>query len=262
MLVAHNFTTASTITSPLNRGGATEEIKLPFDYHHLTDEEKAHSISVPETFYTVLGNGSPVRSAIVGPLQPCVLVAVRHEKTDKALVFHVNAVNRIQDIFSIMEEEFGPSVKSEDLRVKLFTKSLKHESSEVLEAIKHTPEKQKQFFMVIFADFMEKYNFKKSQMQAIIFSSVPSPVLSLYFRAEKSVFIDKDLNLYSISLLAERIFNTMPINLGELEKECFLIQMGTNRVLGKYLDEYSPSHGMSLSKIPPSEMGLAKLSRF
>ncbi len=73
--------------SPDNK--ITTEVLLPFAYRALTTQEKSNVIYVPELRYAVLEEGK-TEHAIVGPLQPCKLVALADTKTNKAIIFHKN----------------------------------------------------------------------------------------------------------------------------------------------------------------------------
>ena len=250
---------SESIKSLLERpDGKKEEVISPFEYRHLSPEDKAHSVFVPECCYTVLGGGSKLTSAVVGPLCPCIMVAVRHEGLDKTLVFHVSNKNFSSQVLKVIEREFGSAIDGTKLRLRMFAERFEEGS-----------EKQRALFEDLSDTLTKKYGLTPVQKENSIFTSRPVGVHSFYVDAGKSVFIDKDLAIYSLSIQAERIFiNNQASPLDDPEKVFKLTQNGYLAVFDHCTDNYfagcetlSGTTVFSFMCIPDSEMGLEKLAQ-
>jgi len=245
--------------------GIVEKVELPFEYRHLTAEDRAHSVFVPECFYAVLGHGSELSSAVVGPLCPCIMVAVRYEALDKTLVFHMNNANSAQRVLEIVKKEFGQDIDGAQLQLRIFTKSVQGLPAAALAQLETSPEDQRAMVVSVSRALTETYGLKPEQKKNSIFSSVHAQAYSYYFESDKSVFVDKDLTIYSVSLLAERIFAKRPARLDDLARESVLVGQGYDAVLGHYMEKYfagqAPILPLPFKRLPDSEMGLEKLAQ-
>ena len=79
---------------------------LPFPYKKPSAEEKKEMIFVPQYCYTVLKKGAP-KSALVGPLKPCLLAVLRDLESGTSVVFHKNYENSLDNMIDIAKAEFG-----------------------------------------------------------------------------------------------------------------------------------------------------------
>ena len=265
LLMGSGFMKAAVAELSLERpDGVVEKVMLPFKYRHLTPGDRDHSVFVPECFYTVLGNGLPLTSAVVGSLCPCIMVAVRHEGLDKTLVFHMNDASSAERVLEVVEKEFGDAIDGKQLRLKIFTRSVQGLPAVALAQMQTNPEVQKALVVSVSRALTGKYDLKPEQKKNSIFSSDHAQVYSYYFEADKSVFVDKDLNVYSLSLLAERIFTKRPVRLHDLTGESALVSQGYDALLSRYMDRYfagqAPLLPFPFKCIPVSEMGLEKIT--
>lgn len=72
-------------------------IQLSLDHKKLTTY-------VPELTYTILKEGV-INYALVAPLKPCILVALRNNNTDHTLVAHVHRSNNVNTLLDIADQE-------------------------------------------------------------------------------------------------------------------------------------------------------------
>jgi hypothetical protein len=243
--------------------GSTDSVHLPFPYHSITDEERSRLVWVPENFYTVLEETSPLLGAVVGPCSPCSFVAVRHRGLRKTVVMHVHyKFNDAVTVLATLNKEFGQGIKGEDLLVRMFTRGIKDFG--VLEI---TAEEQRARFTAIFNALRTEYNLtSEEQIKALIFQ-LPCFLNSFYNAVDQSVFVDKDFNLYSVSPVEERVFLRKDVPFDP--KNCFALckrsyERGFEIYRG-YLEKYfSDSERVKipipvLKRLPDSEMGLEKL---
>ena len=219
-----------------DRSGETKTIEVPFSYLRITTQEGSSAyvpnlsyddgkytfskstVFVPEGFYTVLGDGL-AQSAIVGPLCPCIGVFVRCDSQDKALVFHA-AFNDPEDIIKKIDQEFGSNVNPKDLKIKIFSKSSDDLSISPQELATEIL-KQKKQFDIIKEMLKERYKIEKETgIEATFWEK--SIHMGLFKSADRTIFIDKMLNIYSTSLINEQIFgdgsfpaNEIPVHRNE-----------------------------------------------
>lgn len=79
----------------------------PYRYKVLTPHEKSMMKTVYQSSYVVLKDTEPNVGAHVGPLNPCVMVAVRNPRTRTTLVFHSQYANKIASLVTIAKGELG-----------------------------------------------------------------------------------------------------------------------------------------------------------
>jgi hypothetical protein len=244
--------------------GSTKTAKLPFPYHSITDEERSRLVYVPEVFYTVLEESSPLLGAVIGPCTPCSFVGVHHKQLRKTVLMHAHyELNDAASVLAVVDKEFGQEVKGEDLIVKMFTRGIKHFPQEC----NITAEEQRIIFTDIFKALHKKYKLTSGQIQAVLFSLPFFLEASSHTGADQSVFVDKNFNLYSVSLVAERIFLKKdiffsPENLFALcQRSCDRFKEVYKGYLEKYFSdsERRESPIPVLKRLPDSEMGLEKL---
>jgi len=244
--------------------GSTKTAKLPFPYRSITDEERSRLVWVPENFYTVFEESSPLLGAVIGPCTPCSFVGVHHKQLRKTVLMHAHyELNDAASVLAVVNKEFGQELKDEDLVVKMFTRGIKHFPREC----QITAEKQKIIFTDIFKALHKKYNLKSEQIKAVIFSLPFFLDASSHTGSDQSVFVDKNFNLHSVSLVAERVFLKKDI-LFSSENLFALSQRSYDRlkdVYKGYVEKYfSDSERREspiplLKRLPDSEMGLEKL---
>lgn len=100
--------------------------KLYFGLTELTKETRAQTVLVPEWFYTTLEDNDPHRkSALIGPLMPCVLIALRNEQTKKAVVFHKHFSNSMASLVQIAQKELNIQDPSQITGI-IFTNNYPH----------------------------------------------------------------------------------------------------------------------------------------
>ncbi len=193
------------------------------------------------------------------------MVAVRYELQDKALVFHMNDASSAQRVLEIVEKEFGTGIDGRQLRLKIFTKSVQGLPDIFLAQMETNPDAQKAVAVSISRALTDKYGLKPEQKKNSIFTSTHAQSYSYYFEADKSVRVDKDLTIYSLSLLAERIFTKRPVQLLDLAGEFALVSQGYDAHLSCYMARYfagaAPILPLPFKCIPISEMGLEKIIR-
>jgi len=245
--------------------GSIDSVHLPFPYRSITDEERSRLVWVPENFYTVFEEVSPLLGAVVSPCSPCSFVAVRHTGLRKTVVMHAHyELSDAATVLATLNKEFGQGVKGEDLLVRMFTRGIKDFGE-----LKITAEEQRARFTAIFNALRTEYNLtSEEQIKALIFQ-LPCFLNSFYNALDQSVFVDKDFNLYSVSPVAERVFLRKDVPFDP--KDCFALckrsyERGVEIYKG-YVEKYfsdserreSPITLPLLKRLPDSEMGLEKL---
>lgn len=258
LLLSHSMANSSAILSQLARpDGKMEEVKLPFEYRSLTPTEKKTAVWVPEMFYTVLGGDSKITSALVGPLFPCIVIAVRYEPLDKVIVMHLYIKrSKPEQVLEIMKKEFGSDIDPAGIRVLLFTKSTKY--------FPHlfSPETQKTFFMSVFTLLTETFSLGAHQMTARIFSAKHPDNYLFYHEADANVVVDKNLTASSFSFVAERIFNSAPVSLENIAREVKYVRDGLEAARLYYTINCRSANMQATSflRITDAVMGLEKLA--
>ncbi len=199
---------------------STKEILLPFAYRSLTAQEKSKLMYVPELRYMVLEEGK-TECAIVGPLQPCKLVALQDSKTNKAIIFHKNDGNSSEKLCAIAQDNFRKNIKPEDIRGFIFSVS--------------SPEVDKKYAWHKILGFHPtqklKINYIKNvlvnwfkikdheQIQAQIFHTKNELFDPYAFLGHLYVLIDNKLNKNSICPIQENIFNIPHLETSSPEKQ-------------------------------------------
>jgi hypothetical protein len=106
----------------LHQGENPQNVLLPFKYKHLTAEERQKTVWVPQWFYTVINPGSD-KLAVVGPLNPCVFVALKNKANGRIVVFNKHRINSMQSLVEIAKREifFGEDSDPRDIGGIIFT---------------------------------------------------------------------------------------------------------------------------------------------
>lgn len=238
-------------------------LNLPFPYRSLTEHDRANSVFVPELCYTLLSPESGIHSAVVGPLRPCVLLAIRNAAKDTAIIFHLSHFNTVENVLSIIEREFGDGVESSLLTVKLFTTSIEHIPPSALKGSLVSPATQRDFLVKIMDAVSEKYKLTKHQVKAILYKTSSDDTPSFFYGATRTVFIDKNLSIASVSAIQERLFLDEPLTMVGAMKPASCMNAYNALIVRDYLRRFSFPRALQkpfpLVFIPPSEMGLEKI---
>lgn len=244
--------------------GKSETITTRFPYHCLTAEDREQLLFVPEGMYARVGSACKAQSAVVGPLSPCVFVGVRSEQLDSTLAFHINDGNDGSSVTAVLDREFGADVPADSLKAVVYTNSVKGLPEGLLQQMDTSPVKQKGLLMSALTALVEKYGLKKDQITAVVFGSQQfPPVVSTYEGAARSVFVTKDLEVSSVSLLAEGIFADAPQISADLPRKMDEVVRGYGAVAHHHVDRFfrgvRPVMPVPVMRVPDSQTGLARV---
>lgn len=192
-----------------------ESVFLPFAYKHLTLEEKDKSIWIPEHFFTTLNTGTVYEFALVGPLQPCILITVKNDENGKIIVVHKHWTNSIDEIVRIItyELEITNNTDRSQLHAQLFT----HQSSDYDTFCNIISEGRTQKKELLFVKnvLKRKLSLDKQHIKACICSgNQEGNLLGDYAFADLFVLVDSAFNIYSICPMHENFFgnfNNLPL---------------------------------------------------
>lgn len=187
--------------------GRRQKVTLPFPYHHVSPEERPNLAVVLERRHLLLSDDSPA-FAIVGTLQPCIFVGLRNEENGKAVIFHKHFSNSVDSLIEIAKAEL--SVKDpQNLKGFLFTNDCKP-----YESIRNTlynGESQMDTLKRIRGRIIEAFGIPdamKIKMWKFV-TPLADWALGDYELAELSVSVDSRLNMRSICLMHENIFEDL-----------------------------------------------------
>jgi len=191
-------------------GQGLERVELPFPYKHLTAGERAHVVWVPELFYTVIEPGSR-KLAVAGPLQPCLLIAMKNNITGRVVIFHKPYTCSMNSILDIATRELDVRNPG-DISGLIFTN---HKiDPNFIELFKHTHQGRTIMEEVKLVKdlIVARFNIQdRTQISAILnkFDLEESMKLGVYPHAELFVAIGADFIPYSTSMFHEDIFSEM-----------------------------------------------------
>lgn len=100
--------------------GKTALIITPYPYSLISHEQRAKTTYVPESCYVVLPEGNPITQAVVGPVSPCICLAMQDVTTKKMIIIHKNRGNTDTALLKILQNEFLET-PSDNLRLITFT---------------------------------------------------------------------------------------------------------------------------------------------
>ena len=216
---------SSTTSSSSNILKTTDDKKneiifiLPWPYKILDDATKATCQYVPQQFYTIIGKNRIPQTALVFPLNPCLLVGIRDNTNDQSLIFHVPVYCNPNNIKKIIKEKIK---NNSNLTGIIF--GIEDSTS---------PQQSK-----IFTDLEKTLNKLCTKgLTTKLYETFPVQTHYLFnMDALTSVAIDKDLNVISLSPLASGLF------LSELppspEKQYSITEECNNALLYKALKKY------------------------
>ncbi len=163
------------------------------------------TVFVPEFFYAVIGKGLNAQSVLAGPLCPCILVAVRHEGYDRAVVFHSNGASGATGIVDTIKKEFGYSIDSKKLIFKFFSRAF---SEDVRKKCGWLPGEQEYNFRCVLLNIMSTLGVPLDYTkQACFYSCHSKPeTQDTFLGIDRVLFVDKDLCLRSVSIFNEQVF--------------------------------------------------------
>lgn len=202
----------------LHKGSDPSDVKLPFKYRGLSDEEKKRTTYLPECFYAVIDpTVNPNDFILVGPLRPCILVAVKNIQNGRAVVFHKHYSNSIAKMIQTIKKELLIDEKTDAKALvgKVFSVKFplyEQETETVLGRIsfkqQHQNKSQKEELSFIKNALLEGLNISdRSQIDANIFNKTyKGTELGEYHAASTYVLVDNDLTFYSISAMHEHVF--------------------------------------------------------
>ena len=233
--------------------GQTVQVKTLFPYIRLQSKKEGmfnvfsdlqysdgHSfnkqtIFVPEFFYAVIGKGLEAQSVVAGPLCPCVLVCVRHQDQDRAIIFHYNRGSGLHEIVDVIYKEFGKKFDKKKLTFNFFTKAL----CEVGQATHEiSVDDQKEFFdrlvLGLLIAFELPFDHAKKTFSDQGNSLQDGDEAGVFRNIDRTIFVDKDLNFRSTAIFNEQLFGSAVISDANLEGYCKGVYY--DRVLDFYLN--------------------------
>ncbi len=224
-LIGSNFVQAVDVSLELVPGQGKKTVRLPFDYAHLSPQDKENITFVHERFYTVLEDDKP-NKALVGILSPCLVIALRNEEQGKTIVFHKHYSNNLQKLIEIAKKELNIT-NPDSLKGEIFTnnpdyydkpnpgkdkRSLKdlHQGRTLHEEVKHIKDTLIQSLHIR----------DRQQIRAQIFTNLlKEGELGDYELAELSILVDSKLKLNCVSIIHENVFgNFNQTNISYIDK--------------------------------------------
>lgn len=184
---------------------------LPFTYHELTEQERKETIFVPEAYYAVVGLESAAKSILVGPCNPCFVIAVYCRESDKLLAFHKQVFEPSDHFLEIIKEEF--SLKGGKANIEVFCFSRINQSSQL------TPEEHWMQATELRMDIVDAFQLDENQISFILCDSY-IPEISGKRGALATIFIDRNLKIFSTPL--ETVFRKGYPVLSEKEKNTLI----------------------------------------
>lgn len=204
----------------LYKGLPPKKVKLFGLYKTLSKTEKQQTRYVPQGSYTCLEEKpedqlNPPEGLIIGPLHPCLLVALKNTKTGKSVVFHKHFTNSPQEIVTICQENLNYE-DPRDLQGLIFTTTRDHffDSKEETTLGLKTPKELHQGRThkdeVLYNKNFLLRGFKiqdRKQIRAFLFTPPKkNEFLGEYFYADTHVYLESDLNPRPICPMHEKYF--------------------------------------------------------
>jgi hypothetical protein len=218
-VVPANLVPANLVLFP---GENPQKVLLPFEYKHLTAEERQKTVWVPQWFYTVINPGSD-KLAVVGPVCPCLFIALKNNSNGKIIVFHKHSDNAIQELVELAKKELKIDNPS-DIEGKIFTKLFPNEEKHKADHQGRTQLEEVKFIKDFIIGSFNIQN--RTQIVANLFTDDDRKfTMSEYGTAKNNIIIGRDFNPCSICMFHENIFS-------EMEK-C------SNEPLWRRIDEYN-----------------------
>jgi len=196
-------------------GTKAKDVPLPHPYKHVTLSEQEKIIFVPEVHYVTLNiyENDP-KFALVGPCQPCLLIAVINEVNGRVIVFHKHLLNSISSVTDLICQELEITDRDKITGV-IFTTTMSDYTTRQYNPSKtdtwqdmHKGRTQEQELKCVKGQICQNLNLDHHQIVAQIFT-LNDYDLGDYRTAECCVFVDasqSQLKLYSVSMMHENIF--------------------------------------------------------
>lgn len=226
----------------------------------ITDQQKQYTVFVPQNFYVVLNAETKIQRAIVGPCCPCIMVAVRNEDTDTALVFHVpfDSHKYQKKLVSVVQKAFNlKSVKElHEWKVVLFSKSFEEASEALKEQSKWDQDKQAKGFDALKMCLQKTLNkhAKAVRIETMFFKGSACGLSKAdHPEIEKTVAVDKNLRAVSVSLLSQGLYELMP----PTKSESDVYKDFYKTVFDDYMHAFGKEK--ELNRIPDQEAGFEAL---
>lgn len=200
--------------------GNSIKIKLPFAYQCLSTKKGGvlgkplsnlrhtdghvfddSTVFVTESFYAVLGKGLKTQSAVVGPLCPCILIAIRSESQDRAVIFHYCDKNNMDGIKKVIAKELGSDLNSDDLRLSCFSCG----DAETLKLVGSSVETREKNYKNLVDDLCSYYQIKKQNVKSIFYTE-ECTYSGLLYGTERIVFVNSKLRTFNTSFANEELF--------------------------------------------------------
>lgn len=205
--------------------GEEKYVELPFPYIHLSSSGQEgvpdykrkmglkytdghifddSTVYLTESFCALLGRDLKAQSAVVGPLDPCILIAVRNHKEDRALILHRSGFNTMQSVIDALKEIFNlPDKDPENIKIIMFARYNEARESGANPSY-ITNEKQEAFMRGLEEVFRRFYS---SDVTSYFYKNEYEGTYLPLLYAGNTIFVDKYLKLSTTAMCNERIFN-------------------------------------------------------
>ncbi len=204
-------------------------VVLPFQYKHLSNEERKNIVIIPEYHFTSLSKDSQ-KTVAIGPLQPCKLVALKNTQTGTAVFFHLHDSNSIKKLCEHAQAKLKIQ-NSKDITGLIFTNACDPRFEWIFPKA-YTGQKQSEKVKAI-KDCIVSF-FKIADRKQIAAKIYHSPYqdyeLGEYEYAELGVFFNTEFKPMSICFMHENIFNKTTFNELHIEER----RRKTQDAMGNY----------------------------
>jgi hypothetical protein len=176
------------------------KIMLPFSYKELGENENCEKVPfISTSTYTLLTNG---RKSLVGPLAPCVLIAITDK--EKVVVFHKHPSNCIKLLLSIIEDTLNTK-NPKFLQGTIFSSKIPEDKYGC--DYKNNNLTQREEIKNIKDAIVEKLGVKRKQIDASLFHNPYGKNLGEDYFASKFVLVSNNngnIGLNSLSPILEK----------------------------------------------------------
>ncbi len=190
----------------LKPGTAPTEVRLPFKYQTLTENEKGNLIFIPECHYTVLEKNC-TKKALVGPLSPCKLVIIKNKENGKVAIFHKSDGNNTTKLCQTAEKALAPIKSPSNIECFLYAatsryiEAINKELSERPFPYQSTHATQRDKLKFIGNKIVKFFGIQQTatekdhdQIVGEIMPVINNASLKDYAFAQSFIIVDKDLN--------------------------------------------------------------------
>lgn len=231
------------ITSIKLSDGSTHEIKSAYPLYSLTEEERKQTVFVSESCYAILKKDSSIKGAVVGPLYPCIFIAVHDPIDQQSIVLHHHEGNQIADIINLIKNKLDNNNK-EKFIFHMFTKKIDQLSYK--QQIPQEDIEQKKRFFDIFKALCAAFKPSANRFKALFYGMKTSlDVPSEYAILERCIYFS-DNKTYSYPPLKEKLFRKKYTSM-TLHDQIFSLKSDCETILLKY----RPNHFVELTENKP-----------